>query len=390
VKDSVLRGSFWPTPTQEALLRITLGPSQEAAAVWRELQPIDLQALEAGSFCLMPLLYERLSEVAPSDDRLPLLRGTLRSNWLRSQLLIEHVTALLPAFRSREIEPLVLGGPAIVTRWYPVLGSRPLPQIELACGPTHWSAAADVVEANGWRQVNGDGVHRSFVDDEAQRMVLHKGVPPLVAGPLGRTGAFHDLRGRAVPLTVISARMLVLAPADELMIACGLGARTTLPPTIQWLLDAAKALASPDRPDPHELVDRARCYRLVLPLRETIRYLARFPAVDVDCYLAALLAEPVGRREASAYRLTGFGGGALSLPQVLASGLRTTAEVPPMRALLGLPQQVQEVWEVTSLRQMLAVGARKLFRIVRRRRSPHIPGQPFSGSRGGRNRSASS
>jgi putative nucleotidyltransferase-like protein len=392
VKDSALRGSFWPTPTQEALLRITLGPAAEAAARWSELQPIDIQALEPGSFCLLPLLYERLSEVAPTDHRLTLLRGTCRSNWLRNQLLIERVADLVPRLRALGIEPLVIGGAAIITRWYSDLGSRPLPQFELAVDPRRGAAAAGAAEAEGWRSTGGDGVHRWFVDRNGLRLVLHEGMPPLVSGPLGRAGALRELRARAGSLSMLDTSMLALQPADELMIACGLGARTTIPPTIQWLLDVAAVLAAPDRPRPHELLARARRYSLVEPVRDTIAYLARFADVELDGYLAALAAEPVSRREMVAYRMSGLRAGAfVGLPLVLASGLRGTSELPASRALAGLPRQAQEAWGATSLRQTTAFAVRKLGRLAKRQRQRQAPPrQSVSGSAAGRNRSASS
>jgi len=391
VKHPAVRGSFWPSPTQEALLRITLGPASEAATEWRKLQPIDVQALEPGSFCLMPLLYERLSEVTPSDERLPLLRGICRSNWLRGKMLIDHVAALLPALQEREIEPLVIGGGAIITRWYSGLGSRPLPQFELAVDPARGSEAAAAIEASGWRSSSGDAIHRWFVDDDGQRLVLHEGMPPLVAGPLGRAGALEELRARATHLPVLGTPMLVLQPADEIVIACGLGARSTIPPTIQWLVDAAKALAATDRPEPDELLARARRHRLVVPLRDTVIYLARFAPLELDGYLAAFRAEAVPRGETLAYRVSGLRGGPLvGVSMVLASGLRTTSELPATRALVGMPGQVQEAWGATSLPQTASFALRKILRRLRPRRAEQPPSRQPPGSRVGRNRSASS
>jgi hypothetical protein len=392
VKHEGLRGSFWPTATQEALLRITLGPSDEAAERWRELQPIDMQALDPGSFCLLPLLYERLSEISPADSRLPLLRGVCRSNWLRNQLLIERAAVLISALREREIEPVVIGGPAITARWYSGLGSRPLPQFELAVDPSEGAAAADTLAAGGWRTWSLDGVHRWFVDGDGRKLVLHEGMPPLVAGPLGRAGALRELRARAAYHVVLGAPMLMLRPVDELMIACGLGARTTVPPTIQWLVDAAKMLAAPDRPDCDELLARARRFHLVEPVRDTLSYLAQLTSAELAVHLAAVSAETAPRRESLAYRLSGMRTGALDgLPQVLASGLRATCEMPVRRALPRLPRHVQEVWGATSLHQAAALGVRKILRRVRRRWPPRdARRQAVSAAAVGRNRSASS
>src|SRR5947207_10959566 len=48
------------------------------------------------------------------------------------------------------------------------------------------------------------------------------------------------------------------------------------------------------------------------------------------------------------------------LPQVLASGLRATCEMPVRRALPRLPRHVQEVWGATNLHQAAVLGVRKL------------------------------
>ena len=391
MKHQGLRGSFWPTATQQALLRITLGPSDEAAERWRELQPIDIQALDPGSFCLLPLLYERLSEIAPADIRLPLLRGICRSNWLRNQLLIERVALLISALREREIEPVVIGGPAIIARWYSGLGSRPLPQFEFAVDPSEGAAAADTLVAGGWRAWSRDGVHRWFVDGDGRKLVLHEGVPPLVAGPLGRAGAMRELRASAGYHDVLGAPMLMLGPVDELMIACGLGARTTVPPTIQWLVDAAKMLAAPGRPDCDELLARARRFHLVEPVRDTLSYLAQLTSAELAVYLTAT-SETAPRRERLAYRLSGVRAGAFDgLPQVLASGLRATCEMPVRSALPRLPRHVQEIWGAPSLHQAAVLGVRKILRRVRRRWPPQdARRQAVSAAAVGRNRSASS
>lgn len=389
MKHPALPGSFWPTPTQEALLRVTLGPAADAEALWRELQPIDIQALEPGSFCLLPPLHERLSQVAPTDPRLPMLRGTCRSNWLRNKLLIEQVSELLPALGARGIEPLVIGGVSIITSWYSSLWSRPLPQFELAVDPGCATAAAEAAEAGCWRPQGRDAVHRWFVDDVGRRLVLHEGIPPLVAGPLGPADALLEFQARARYKPVLGAPMLVLHPADELVIACGLGARTTVPPTIQWLLDAAKALTRPDRPDPEELLTRARRYRLVDPVRDTVTYLAQIGVVELGGWSSALAAAPIPRRDTYAYRLSGLRASALGeLPLVLSTGLRATSEQSFGRAVAELPRHIQQSWGATSPHQTATIAARKLLRLVRRlwppagatRHSVPAPGRKRSAS----------
>src|SRR4029077_17880911 len=58
-------GAFWPSATQRALMEVGLGRQERASECWRALQPLDVTALETGSFGLLPALYERLREDGP-------------------------------------------------------------------------------------------------------------------------------------------------------------------------------------------------------------------------------------------------------------------------------------------------------------------------------------
>ena len=130
------RGSFWPSATQRALLEVGLGPEAKAPERWRALQPLDVTTLETGSFGLLPPLYERLHELLPDDPQLPRLFGTYRSVWYRNQLLLERLAVLLPLLRQRAgVQPLLVGGMSALLRWYPRLGLRPVPLLELIVEP---------------------------------------------------------------------------------------------------------------------------------------------------------------------------------------------------------------------------------------------------------------
>ena len=152
MSDSRRSGSFWPTATQCALMEVALGPAEEASARWQALQPLDVTTLETGSFGLLPLLYERLGDVAPDDPQLPRLFGTYRSVWYRNQLLLDRLAVLLPLLRKRaHVEALLVGGMSALVRWYPRLGLRPVPQVDLIVEPEKAADAVKVSTYSGWR-----------------------------------------------------------------------------------------------------------------------------------------------------------------------------------------------------------------------------------------------
>ena len=308
MSDSRPRGSFWPTATQRALMEVALGPVENASARWQALQPLDVATLETGSFGLLPLLYERLRDLAPDEPQLPRLFGTYRSVWYRNQLLLDRLTVLLPLLRQRaRVEPLLAGGMSALLRWYPRLGLRPVPQLDLIVDRETAAETVKVSTYAGWRPAGQTRSSTVLRDETGRVLVIRHGAPPEVAGPLGES-ASSALREHALELDVSEATPLVLDAADELLFACAMGARTLPIQTCQWLVDVHSALHSPEAPTPDALLERARTVRLVAHVHATLRYLADITDDEVlHDYITAFDAEPIGQRERIAFALVRSG-----------------------------------------------------------------------------------
>jgi Uncharacterised nucleotidyltransferase len=378
-------GSFWPTKTQHALLEVALGPVELAATRWRELQPLDVTTIEPGSFGLLPLVYERLSEVAPDDPQVRRLLGTYRNIWYRNQLLLDRLSVLLPLLRQRaHVEPLLVGGISAVLRWYSRLGLRPVAQLDLIVEREAVAEAVKVAGYAGWRP-SGSKVARPLThlrDASGRVLVLHHGAPPALAGPLAEQG-LRPLLERAQELEGVEGNPLVLDAADELLFACATGARTPLVRTCQWLVDVHNVLRSAEAPSADTLLERARRAHLVEPVRATVHYLADIlPAEVMDHYAATFDAEPVSRRDRAAFLLGGLGGKRLGgTAQILATYLQVTGDDPPLRAAAGFPRHLQQRWGAESLAHVPGLALRKTARLFRSR----VQAAPAD-----RNRSASS
>jgi hypothetical protein len=364
-------------------MEITLGPSETAAARWQALQPLEVATLETGSFGLLPLLYERLREVAPDDPQLPRLFGTYRSVWYRNQLLLDRLAVLLPLLRQRaHVEPLVVGGMSVVVRWYPRLGLRPVPQIDLIVEPEHAAETVRVSTYAGWRET-AQTRHLTVLRDESQRMlVIHRGAPPAVAGPVNEA-ATSALRERSLELADTEGVPRVLDPADEILFACAMGARTLPVQTCQWLVDVYRVLRSSEAPTPDSLLERARQVRLIAQVSAAVRYLAGVANDEVlQDHAAVFDTEPIGPRDRMAFALAGVSGSRLAgTAQVLGQYLQTTGDDSPLRAAAGLPRHLQKRWEVESLAGVPFVALQKTLRPRRRQAGSSAPE---------RNRSASS
>lgn len=383
MSDSRRSGSFWPTATQAALMEVALGPAEEASARWQALQPLDVTTLETGSFGLLPLLYERLRDVAPNDPQLPRLFGTYRSVWYRNQLLLDRLAVLLPLLRKRaHVEALLVGGMSALVRWYPRLGLRPVPQLDLMVEPEKAADAIKVSTYAGWRAA-AETRSSTILRDESERvLVIHHGAPPEVAGPLGQA-AVSVLREHALELADTEGVPLVLDAADEILFACAMGARTVPVPTCQWLVDVYRVLHAPEAPAPAALIERARRVRLVAQVRACVRYLVEIVGEEVlQDYAAAFDTERIGQRDRIAFALAGVSKSRVAgSARVLGLYLHTTADDPALRAVARLPRHLQERWEVKSLAGVPFVALRKMLRVLSPQARPSAPD---------RNRSASS
>ena len=343
-------------------MEVALGPVEKASTRWQALQPLDVATLETGSFGLLPLLYERLHDVMPDEPQLPRLFGTYRSVWYRNQLLLDRLAVLLPLLRQRaRVEPLLVGGMSALLRWYPRLGLRPVPQLDLI---VERETAAETVKVStyaGWRSAGQTRSSTVLRDETGRVLVIRHGAPPEVAGPLGER-ASSALREHALELDVTEAAPLVLDAADELLFACAMGARTLPIQTCQWLVDVYSALHSPEAPTPDALLERARTIRLVAHVHATLRYLADITDDEVLRRLCHRVRRRTDRTAGSDCVRTepewagaGLGGTA----QVLALYLQATADDPPLRAAAGLPRHLQERWEVASLAGVPLVALQK-------------------------------
>jgi hypothetical protein len=315
-------------------------------------------------------LYDRLSQVAPDSEALPRLLGTYRNAWYRNQLLLDRLPPLVEALRARSVEPVVVGGAAIATRWYDRLGLRPVPELEVMVAPGAADAAREAAQSDGWRT---DGTSRflaRFVDASGHVLVVHHARPSAVANApgLGRT---HAALLEAVRTEIVSGTsVLVLDPVDELLRASALGARTRLPQTVQWLPDTVMLLAAPDRPTADAVVARAQAFRVVVPLRETVRYLAEVIGLTgVDAYLEALRLHPAARRDEIAHRLAGAGQGPLGgLPLMVEAHLRSNLDEPLRVLVARFPRHVQQAWGANELYEVPRIALNKVKRKVWARR----------------------
>lgn len=284
------RSTPLPSAAQRLLLEAALGDGEAAVAAAREWSLlVDLDRIDFGSFRLLPLLVrnlERLDIELPSSDR---LRGIYRRCWYRNQVLLRGAKAALGVLRDAGVETLVIKGAALIDRYYPDSGTRPMSDVDILVGSADRDSAFSILEASGWELI------RPTVRIETRHAVEfinadHGGMVDLHWASSARD--FHPkfdetaLFERASPATLLEG-VSILAPEDELLLAV----RHGIPQgRISWIADVAFIVRN-GKVDWLALQDASARYRTAELLETSLRWVADVTGVPIhETVLQALTA----------------------------------------------------------------------------------------------------
>lgn len=313
LKDKVqFPGGCWPTAQQERLLHTALSQDASALAAWDAWRAeADIDALDQGSYRLLPLAYRNLARFGASDPLMPRLKGIYRRAWYENHMLFHKRAALLSALGAAGIPTLLLKGAAVAPVYYRDYGLRPLGDFDFLVPTAQAQAALRVLDDLGFRSserrsqtfkpVYLAAVHGfPFADAEGREVDLHWHVLAESCEP----DADDDFWAAAQLVTIGDTVSCALSPADQLLHTCVHGVRWNPIPPMRWVADAITILrAAPDL-DWERLVEQTRRRRLVIQMREALDYLARAFAAPVPAsVLARLRALPVSRSEQQEYNV---------------------------------------------------------------------------------------
>lgn len=366
------RGSFWPSRTQELLLRTALGGPVAGPAAWQELRPgFDLTELEIGTFGVLPLAYRTVSCAFPEDPLLPRLKGIYRNSWVRNNLLVEQLGKVVDGFAAAGVQTIVVGSLAAAVRYYAELALRPTVALEFLVEHRDVVACARVLgrlgfSANGpLRPDRGDSI--GLQGPDGQVCVLR------TAPAVELQGCEETMRASAVEVQVGRSLVRALSPADDLLVACVSGARTRPIRSEQWLVDIAQIVLNPSGAvDWQRLLALAAAHGQALRLRETFRYLASVLEPRVPAEVDALLEElPVAFRDHIAYACAGSAMPSLGMfPQAIGEHLVATRRRSVWAAAATFPGFLAGRWELDHGWQLPLAGARRAYQRLASSRQP--------------------
>ncbi len=374
-----LRGSFWPSASEEAMLRTALLTGEPARSAWSSIgSGFDIDRAPGHVMRLLPLLGNGLRAHAVDSPLMPRLRGMYRKTWMFNQILVGRTGEIVRDLDQAGIPSMVLKGCAISLGYYGDVGLRPMGDIDVLVSPAHIGAAVDRLMARGWSDVTEnrpDG--RIFRNAHAYYLTAG----PEIGCDLHWTIGEHMLLGPgedptslfwplARPLEVSGVSTLALCPTDQLLHVILHGGQPGSPSRLQWIADAVMVLRVAE-------IDWDRLERLAIGMGDTIRisdalaYLSDpfVPGTIPPRTVARLRAYPVAplRRVEYALSMRGAGGGVGMFPATLATYVRETRGWTIGRRVRLFPTFLQEVWELDSVAEVPATAMRKAVATLRNR-----------------------
>jgi hypothetical protein len=351
----------WPAANHVELLRAALLEGDKARLAWKRWKTtIDSGPLDNGSQRLLPLLVHNLKRQGITDAHFARFEDYCRYVWVRNQLRMAEVAPLLHELHLAHIPTMLLKGAALVLKYYPNQGLRPMSDVDLLVPTSEARRAIELLRAHGWRPAVPDPELRlavshstPFFREEVRHMDLHWHALWEGCGP----AADDEYWANAEAASIGSAQTSVPAAPDLLLHVIVHGGRWNAVPPIRWVADAMMILRTTGRSfDWGRLVALSGTHALVLPVREALSFLT--DAVDAavpPTVIADLAVRRVSAFERIEHRMRNgpsrlVGG----LPFLLCRHVRVTRSEGAAAVVWRLPQCLQRAYGVPTLRALPA------------------------------------
>ncbi|MCZ6776645.1 MAG: nucleotidyltransferase family protein [Ignavibacteria bacterium] len=268
------QGNCWPTREQGLLLQATVWQGQKAIEAWEKWEcSVDIDKLDPGSHRLLPQLYRNLRAQGVEHPLMGTFKGIYRQTWFKNQLLFNNMAALLSAFRKVGIKTLILKGAALLLLYYKEYGLRPMEDVDVLVTTEDTPAAFNLLKELGWtpipKQLITDRHAVAFEDGAGHEFDLHSHV----LSECCQEDADDDFWDGAVSIKFHNLSTYALNPTDQLLHVCVHGAKWNFTPPFRWAADAMMIMNSSNEIDWERLVTQAEKGHLILPLRDTLKYL---------------------------------------------------------------------------------------------------------------------
>ncbi len=274
-------GGCWPNELQELLLKAALFEGEAAGEAYSEWRGRGgLEALDVGSYRLLPLVGHNLARRGFAHRDMGLLRGLRRKTWSENRMLFASLAPTVNMIQKAGIPVVLLKGAPLVLRYYDNPGLRPMRDLDLLVPEQRAWEAKELLEAAGWRLFcephlrmgpRDLGFRQALGFTAAGREVdLHWHALYQATFP----GADAPFLEEAEPLEFERLTVRALCPSDELLYALVHGLAWSEIPPVRWVADAMTIIRTAPI-DWERLVRLTRDLHVTLPVRAGCDYLAR-------------------------------------------------------------------------------------------------------------------
>jgi hypothetical protein len=240
-------GGHLPTPLQQLLLQIIIGPEDQALGRWQQWQSqLDLDDIDHGSFRLLPMLHHTLRRLRADGADLSRYHGVARKAWYENKLIFHRIEKLITQWQVEHREIAVLKGVALAHMVYPDPALRPMDDADVLVPQAEAIMAIDWFFANGWtnlydkaretivkysvrKEHSADMRHPSGLAIDVHWQILNFPLPPLLV---------QEIWDAKQSVTIGQVVTHTLCPTDHLLHVCAHGIAWNTVPPLRWIMDA--------------------------------------------------------------------------------------------------------------------------------------------------------
>jgi len=267
----------------------------------------DRAAVEWQPFCE---LVER-SRLAPlvlyilHEEQLPLqlreaFQVSARSNRLRSVVILSELSSLLSGLESTNLSTIVLKGGALAETVYPRSDTRPLGDIDLLVKPSDLERVHQLLVQSGfrpWAPETHAGAHEAFENEKVYRKPRRVAIEvdvhwSLFDSPYYQNKISMDWFWETSQTMQVDGRspMRVLGTEAQIIHLCGHLCLHHEGVELFWLHDVAEVVhAHKEVINWATVLDRAREFELILPLRQILNRVAADWRIDIPASVLSKL-----------------------------------------------------------------------------------------------------
>lgn len=282
MKDKNQRAACLPTRQEEFLLKAALMEPPASILAWEKwIGSTDIDQIDYGSQCMLPLVTNNLRSQGFSHPALTKFKGIYRQTWYRNQMHMTELASVIKDLHKAGIKTMVLKGVALLVTYYKDFGLRILGDIDLLVEPQDFSSSIQIVLDLGWEPENDldkfteenlryvREIH--FFRQNGVGLDLHSHI--LFENP--NAAAESDFWRAAAPITIRDQQSSALNPADQLLHLCVHGLKWDALPSFRWVADCVLIQRAEPYIDWDRLICQSEKWGVVTTMKVALHYLAQ-------------------------------------------------------------------------------------------------------------------